>query len=352
MPTLALAGGASPSLGRAIITALLSSQASTQWNAIILSRNSRIPLWLRAIDQDGARTRIHAVDYLSTESLTTALKGVHTVVSITSALDGTQAQIQINLLNAAVQAGCKRFAPAQWGFGPKGWENITFTKEDGEPVWNECVKNKDRIESAKFNIGSFMNYFGLGIHTTSTAPSDDETMLQQLQAGGGYAAGEDEAIQGLQRQGDLKDGSGAFLIGMKNAIAELPMKEDGQWPRISMISMRDVGRFLVASLDLQKWEEDMTMVGDTLTMGELLAHAEAVTGKKFQVEVTNKESQQKRLRDIAPEDFMGMIWAEFKLAYIRDLEDEAVLRPVVNKLCPTVKPMSVREYMEKYWIVA
>jgi uncharacterized protein YbjT (DUF2867 family) len=352
MPTLAVAGGASPSLGRAIITALLSSTQSAQWNAIILSRNSKVPLWLRAIDQDGTRTQIRAVDYLSTPSLATALEGVHTVVSVTSAIDGTQAQVQINLLNASVQAGCKRFAPAQWAFGPKGWKNISFIKEEGWPVWNECLKNKDKIESAKFNIGSFMNYIGLGIYTTSAAPSDDEGMIRQLRAGGGYMAGEDEAVQGLQRQGDLKDGSGAFLLGMKNAIAELPVREDGQWPRISMISMRDVGRFLVASLHLEKWEEDMTMVGDTLTVHELLAHAEAVTGREFEVDIIRRADQQKKLGELAPENFMAMAWTEFKLAYIRDLDDEVALRPVVNRLCPTVKPMSAREYMENYWTTA
>jgi hypothetical protein len=39
-------------------------------------------------------------------ALTAALNGVHTVVSVTSAVDGSQAKIQINLLEAAVKAGC------------------------------------------------------------------------------------------------------------------------------------------------------------------------------------------------------------------------------------------------------
>ncbi|KAF2845450.1 hypothetical protein T440DRAFT_472591 [Plenodomus tracheiphilus IPT5] len=349
MPILAVAGGTSPSLGRAIITALLSSTRSADWNAIILSRSTKVPLWLRAVDQDGTRTQVREVDYLSVESLATALEGVHTVVSVTSAYDGTQAQIQTKLLHASVQAGCNRFAPAQWGFGTKSWEHIGFIKEEGELVWNECVKSKSNIESAKFNIGSFMNYIGLGIYTASATRIENDTMLQQLRAGGGYAAGEDEAIQGLQRQGDLKDGSGAFLVSMKNAIAELPIKEDGQWPRISMISMRDVGRFVVASLHLPKWEEDMTMVGDTLTVHELLAHAEAVTGKTFQVDVAKKSDQQRRLGEVAQEDFMARAWIEFKLAYIRDLDDEVIPRPVVNRLCPEVRPISVREYMEAHW---
>lgn len=348
MPTLALAGGTSASLGRAIVTALLSSQHPNPWNAIILSRSSRVPVWLRAIDQHGTRTQIRAVDYLSPDSLAAALKGVHTVVSVTSAIDGTQAQIQINLLNAAVQAGCKRFAPGQWGLGPRGWENLKSTKWTCEGVWDECLKYKDKIECAKFNHGSFMNYIGHGIYPIPSEV-DEETSLQQMKVRGGYMAGEDEACQGFLRQGDLKDGSGAFLIGLKNAIAELPMKDDGSWPRITMTSMKDVGRFFAASLELPKWEENMSMVGDTVTMGELLAHAEAVTGRKFQVDVVKQADLERKFGEIAHDDLMRQLWAELKLACIRDMEDEVVLKPVVNQLCPSIKPMGVRQYMEMFW---
>lgn len=47
------------------------------------------------------------------------------------------------------------------------------------------------------------------------------------------------------------------------------------------------------------------------------------------------------------EDFMERLWIEFNLAYIRDRGDDAVVRPVVNRLCPGVKPTTAREYMEK-----
>ncbi|KAJ4251370.1 hypothetical protein NW762_011351 [Fusarium torreyae] len=348
MPTLAIAGGTSPSLGRAIITALLSSPRTTSWEAIILSRNTKLPLWLNAIDEAGARTRVRAVDYLSVESLQDALKDVHTVVSVTSAIDGSQAQIQKNLLHAAVGARCKRFAPSQWAFGRKGEESISSVKWSSEGVWDECLKFKNTIECAKFNQGCFMNYLGLGIFPTPSQ-NDHKHSLQEFRAGGGYVAGEDEACQGLQRQGDLKDGSGAFLVGLQNGIAELPIKDDGSWPRITMTSMRDVGRFFVESLELDKWEENMSMVGETLTMGELLAHAEAVSGKKIQVKLVKRADLEKQLAEISPDDFMGQMWADFKLAYIRDLEDEMVLKPVVNKLCSAVRPVTVREYLEKHW---
>ncbi|KAI8682389.1 hypothetical protein LRP88_14479 [Fusarium phalaenopsidis] len=349
MPTLAIAGGTSSGLGRAIVTALLSSQRHSLWNAVILSRSEKVPLWLRAIDKHGALTQVRAVDYLSIESLAEALKGVHTVASVTSAIDGTQAQIQKNLLHAAVRQGCKRFAPAQWGFGPKGQENIQTTRPFFDGVWDECLKFKNEIECAKFNSGSYTNYIGHGIYPNPLKVADD-TALQLMSAGNGYMAGEDEACQGLLRQGDLADGSGAFLLGLRNGIAEIPVKDDGSWPRVTMTTMRDVGRFFVASLELPKWDESMSMAGETLTMGELLAHAEAVTGKKFLVNQLTRAYLKKRLSEIAPHDYMAQLWTEFKLAYTRDLDDEMVLKPVGNELCPEVQPMGVREYMEKHWV--
>lgn len=349
MPTLAIAGGTSPTLGRAITTALLSSPNTSSWNAVILSRSARIPLWLRAIDEEGKRTEIRVVDYHDRESLTSALKDVHTVISVTSAIDGTQAQIQINLLNAAIDAGCKRFAPSQWSFGPVAYEKIGVLKMGVEGMWEECMKQKDKIECARFNNGAFMNYLGHGIYPVDSK-LDSETQIQKLKAGNGYMDNEDEACQGLSREGGLDDGSGAYPISLKNGIAEFPLKEDGRFPRTSMTTLRDVGSFVVASLNLPKWEENMTMVGDTVGMDELLSIAEEVTGKKFQVKFVKREELEAKKTTLSlPNDFIEWMWTDIKLAYCRDEEGEVVLEPVVNRLCPEVRPMTVREYLERYW---
>ncbi|KAG7115873.1 Oxidoreductase BOA1 like protein [Verticillium longisporum] len=348
MPTLALAGGTSPSLGRAIVAAVISQ---TQWNVLILSRSTKAPVWLRAIDPDAKRHTIAAVDYASVDSLTESLKAqtAHTLVSVTSAVDGTQAQTQVNLLHAAVKAGCKRFAPAQWGFGPKGYYNVPSLQWANQGIREECQKHRGQIEYAYFNQGSFMNYIGIGIFAAPGPADNGDQSLAQFRAGEGYKPGEDAAVEGVQRQGPLADKSGAYLLGMKNGIAELPIKEDGTWPRISFTSARDVGRFVAASLDLPQWEEEMGMAGDTVTMGELLESAEAVTGKKFKVTALKKQVLEERLAKIPEYEFMDRLWVEFSLAYIRDMEDEVVLDPVVNLLCPAVKPTTVSEYMEKHW---
>lgn len=217
-----------------------------------------------------------------------------------------------------------------------------------QDVREHCDLHKEKIEIGKFNCGAFMNYIGFGIYSEPEPARDEAEAIKLMGLGGGYMRGEDEVSEGLQRGGPLADGSGGFLVGLKSGIAELPVKADGTWPRVTMTTLRDVGRFVAASLELSKWEEDMDMVGETLTMGELLGHAEAVTGRSLEVQRLTSETIEKRLSQLAPGDF-ARFWDETNFAFTRDRVDEAVLRPVLNELCPDVKPVGVREYMEKCW---
>lgn len=116
-----------------------------------------------------------------------------------------------------------------------------------------------------------------------------------------------------------------------------------------MTSMIDVGHLSVASLDFPRWEEEMNIAGDTVTMEELPEYAEVVTGRKFEVDVLKRADIETRKAVLAPDDFMGQVFAELKLAYVRDEDDSVVLKPVVNHLCPDVRTTSVREYIEECW---
>ncbi|KAK7413967.1 hypothetical protein QQX98_007150 [Neonectria punicea] len=191
--------------------------------------------------------------------------------------------MQISLLHAAVKAGCRRFAPSQWGTGIKAYEALSSLRMVNEGVWTECLKYEDKIELGRLNNGLFMNYFAYGIYNDDGTVETDETKLRKLREGGGYAAGLDTASEGITSYGDLKDGSGSFLLSLSKGIAELPIKADGQWPQFSTTTLRDVGPFVVASLELPKWEHDMSMAGDTITMAELLRIAEKLLARHLRL---------------------------------------------------------------------
>lgn len=215
-------------------------------------------------------------------------------------------------------------------------------------VWEACLASNDKIETGRFNNGMFMNYIGHGIFASKTQ-LDDETKLKALKEGGGYAGAADLANEGLHPDGDLGDKSGAFLIGLANAIAEFPVRDDGEFPTVVATSMRDVGRFVVASLGLSKWEAEMNMLGDRIFMGEILKISEEITGKKFDVKKVTLGDIRKSSDLLKSGQFLDMIWAELKTNYCANEENLTFFEPVVNRLCPEVEPISFREYMQTHW---
>src|SRR6266545_2162172 len=109
MPTVAIAGGASPFLGRSIVTGILT--LAPHWKITILSRStSSIPAWLPPILESG-RAELRHVNYADHSSLVSALHGTHTVISAVgfSTSDPSWFSTELALLKATVEAGAKRF---------------------------------------------------------------------------------------------------------------------------------------------------------------------------------------------------------------------------------------------------
>ena len=57
----------------------------------------------------------HAVSYGNANDLREALTGVHTVLSFIQLLSDPNQESQKNLIDAAIAAGVKRFAPSEYG---------------------------------------------------------------------------------------------------------------------------------------------------------------------------------------------------------------------------------------------
>lgn len=58
---------------------------------------------------------LRAIDYNDKSDLIEALRGIHTVLSFTQLMGDQENTAQKNLIDAAIVAGVKRFAPSQWG---------------------------------------------------------------------------------------------------------------------------------------------------------------------------------------------------------------------------------------------
>jgi len=55
------------------------------------------------------------VDYSDKAALTEAIRGVHTLLSFVQIISDPYQKSQKNLIDAAISAGVKRFAPSEYG---------------------------------------------------------------------------------------------------------------------------------------------------------------------------------------------------------------------------------------------
>jgi hypothetical protein len=243
------------------------------------------------------------------------------VVSVLLAHDPDEwTRAQIALLRAALDAGCQRFAPSDWGCGHVAYASISLLAAQTR-VWDACAAataaaERRGFEWASMQCGLFMNYLGVG------------------------AEREAEALAGKR-----DDGEHFFFVGAMRA--EIPLGEGGVVPRMSMTEIGDVGRFVAAACSLPRWEERMGMVGETVRMDEIVRMVESLRGRRM--EVVYRPMERIREEKAREPDWGRVFWLELEEMYARDAEDEGVIRPTLNRLCPDVRPMKLNEYLTRYW---
>ncbi|KAL1631993.1 hypothetical protein SLS56_004038 [Neofusicoccum ribis] len=101
------------------------------------------------------------VDYKNKHDLADKLHGVDVVLSFFSGADRLGViQTEKNLIDAAVQAGVKRFAPAEWGTRSNNTVPYYTFKDDVRKYLEDLNKDKEVIEYSLFQPGFFLNYLG------------------------------------------------------------------------------------------------------------------------------------------------------------------------------------------------
>lgn len=324
MPIIAIAGGTSPTLGRSIVTSILST--SNKNTPVILTRQS--PTAPRTAH--GAAVR--QVDYSNPISLAAALQGVHTLISVIAVVGPQWLDVQLALLRAAREAGVKRFVPSEFGLGRLADERVDVLKAKGR-VWEACLAAREEsggaMEVGRFNCGAFMNYLCVG-------------------EGFGGEERAQEALAGLDDMAVIWD-----VVGRK---AEEPVKEDGSSPRITLTDIWDVGKFVAGACELEqgRWEEEMSMVGETIEIEKATGLLEKYSGRKLEVTRLKRAEYQARADAVqgvggSREEMLAKMSAQFALL---DLDEEvggAIMKPTVNELCPWVKAKSVEEYLARCW---
>lgn len=291
MVHVALAG-ASSGFG---LTLLKHFVASKKHEITVLSRSENPTLSAMGVT-------VKPVDYSSHKSLTKALEGVHTVIVTLASFDDSFWKTQVNLLNAAKQVGVKRFAPSEFAHPTHDGIDLYAPKKI---VW-EAVQ-KSGLEYTQFSCGLFMN--GL-----ATATPKEETV----------------ALAGLRPWN--------FVANTKSGTADLP--GDGS-AKLAITEINDICRYVVASVDLDHWDEFSGIASELLSFNEIIAILEDVTKRKF----LRKENSQEEMTEAATNP-SRRFYEQVRLAIARGEFD---LKPTLNSKFPDIHPITVREFAKKWW---
>jgi nucleoside-diphosphate-sugar epimerase len=171
--------------------------------------------------------------------------GVDTVISTVTGVPGME------LLKASVQQGVRRFAPAEFeGLPSRRPHNDPLDRDNSKAsirLWLDHYRTQRQIESTIFTCGVLYERFGPG----------------GLRA---HRLGLNSHL----------DGEGDFIINVRHMTATAPVYDASNQPNVTvcLTAAEDVARFVVKALDLSRWPEEMTMVGERLTVLELLRSVE------------------------------------------------------------------------------
>lgn len=211
---------------------------------------------------------------------------------------------QVKVIDAAVEAGVKRYAPSEFAHG--SYEGIDLYRRKVKP-W-EHVKSSG-LEYTRYSCGIFTNLLATG------TPKMDET----------------EALAGVRPWN--------FIINMKQGTADLP--GDGT-QQISWTEIGDICRFVIASLDLEKWPVESTMYGDTASWADVIAKVERIRGGE---KILVKHNSIAQMEELA-EDPVKRFYNQARIVIAKGgFENDGAL----NKLCPEVKPASIDDCLRKWW---
>ncbi|KAF4783124.1 hypothetical protein HER10_EVM0006416 [Colletotrichum scovillei] len=146
-----------------------------------------------------------------------------------------------------------------------------------------------------------------------------------------------------------------IVVDIENNRAAIPGKGDTP---VTFTHTLDVAEFVVASLELPKWEKESYVIGENVTWNEFLRIAEEVKGVKFEVthddidflksgKITELPSHPS-LYSVMPKDQLQALFATFGIWFeegLYHLEPKKTL----NQLFPGIKARTVKEVIQAGW---
>ncbi|KAI2616660.1 NAD(P)-binding protein [Hypomontagnella submonticulosa] len=313
MVNVAIAGG-SGQVSREIIDALL---ASKKHRITILSRRE-----LPATGTIAPGIHWQVVDYNDRNSLVEALQGTHTLLSFVQILSDPGQKSQKNLIDAAIAAGVKRFAPSE--YGSKGTVDMAWWagKEKVREYLEEVNANGKILEYTLFQPGLFLNYLAYP-HKTAKYVDPLQSVFDFENKRAIVVDGHEDAIMTLTTVADLA------------TVVAQAVDYEGVWPKIGGIrgnrvtfsQIIEIGRRIRRSFAVEKVKVEDLEAGDLKTSWGLQAVHKAVS-----------EDQASALLKAVS---IGILLSSTKGAW--DISDEW------NQLLPDYKFTPIEDFLGEVW---
>ncbi|KAI1774506.1 hypothetical protein F4818DRAFT_442008 [Hypoxylon cercidicola] len=313
MVRVAIAGG-SGQVSQEIIDALL---ASRKHHITILSR--------KEAPTTPIASEIHwkIVDYDNKKSLVEALRETHTLLSFVQVLSDPDQKSQRNLINAAIAAGVKRFAPSE--YGSKGTVNMAWWlgKEKVREYLEEVNEKGKVLEYTLFQPGLFLNYLAYPYKTAKHVdPLQSVFDFENKRAI--VVEGHEDAIMTLTTVADLA------------AIVARAVEYEGTWPttggirgnRVTFSQILEIGQKIRGSpFTVDKVKVEDLEAGNLKTSWGLKAVHQAVS----------QDQASALLRAVS----IGILLSSSKGAW--DISDD------FNQLFPDYEFTSIERFLAKVW---
>ncbi|KAI9157963.1 hypothetical protein HJFPF1_05948 [Paramyrothecium foliicola] len=206
--------------------------------------------------------------YEDTSQLAQIFAGIHTVLSFVDPVRDPVGDVQKRLIDAAVEAGVKRFAPSEWSIGRKLEDCLDdipwYASKNIIRKYLEKVNSEKKIlEYSLFQPGFFLNYLGYPNPTTRHV-----TLFPVL-----------------------------FDFHCLRTI----VVEEDLHARISFTTVQDIAGVVARAIEYDgEWPVYGGITGSTATVAEILALGEKIKGYPFTVRWVKKADIEAGTADLSP----------------------------------------------------
>ncbi|KAK4173322.1 hypothetical protein QBC36DRAFT_220840, partial [Triangularia setosa] len=265
------------------------------------------------------------VDFHNQDELVKVLQGTHTLLSFVVAQSDPEGTVQKNLIDAAIAAGVKRFAPSEWFVARFTHLNWNASKLLIRDYLEEKNKNGKVLEYCLFQPGLFTDYHA------------NENINKHLKTNDFLPI--DFANRRLLAPGNLQ-------------------------PRFTATSVRDVANIVAMAIEYEgEWPKIGGIAGETLSLAQELTIGEKIRGKKFEVELLDVDSLRKgeyngawvkplehpSLQHLDEETRAAFSKAAFTGFLLALADGDMVVSDEWNRIFPDYKFTGVEEFVSKFW---